>query len=111
MNLNDYQGKALRTAIYPGMGTVDGLLYVSLGLAGEAGEVANKVKKILRDDGRRITIPRRREIASELGDVLWYTAMTAHELNEWIGSISYQNIDKLAQRMEDDMLRGSGDSR
>jgi NTP pyrophosphatase (non-canonical NTP hydrolase) len=96
--LNEYQDLATRTAIYPGRQELDGLLYTALGLAGEAGEFANEVKKILRDDKGHLTSKRREELKDELGDVLWYVAQCAFELQVRMEVIGSNNIDKLKER-------------
>ena len=102
-------------AFYPGM-----LLYPALGLAGEAGEVVEKVKKLVRDDEMplderfdttQIDAEKRLEIAKELGDVLFYIAMIADDIDYTLGEIAEMNIQKLADRKERGHLRGSGDNR
>ena len=102
-------------AFYPGM-----LLYPALGLAGEAGEVVEKVKKLVRDDEmpmdenfdtREIEAEKRLEIAKELGDVLFYIAMIADDIDYTLGEIAEMNIEKLADRKNRGHLRGSGDNR
>lgn len=103
-----YQRQAAETAVYPGPGETSGLAYVSLGLVGEAGEVANKVKKILRDAD---TPERRAAVAEELGDVLWYTAMLATELGVDLGQVAALNLAKLESRALRGTLRGDGDRR
>ncbi|DAZ89906.1 MazG nucleotide pyrophosphohydrolase domain [Mycobacteroides abscessus subsp. abscessus] len=112
--LTEYQRRAAETAIYPGaddIESVDGLAYVTMGLVGEAGEIANKVKKILRDDGGVITASARLRLVFELGDVLWYLAQTATQLGIDLDSIAGMNIAKLASRSERGTLQGSGDAR
>jgi len=76
MYLDEYQKQTAVTALYPGAGrgTVDAISYSALGLTGEAGEIANKVKKIIRDDAGVLTDNKRSDIVAELGDVLWYLA-------------------------------------
>ncbi len=111
MNLNDYQAKSKSTAIYPGQGMVGGILYVSLGLSGEAGEVSNKVKKILRDDKRALTDTRRAEIINELGDTLWYIAMMATELHVTLDEVAKINVAKLVNRKANNTIHGAGDKR
>lgn len=111
MELNDYQDRAAETAIYPGGGEITGLLYTALGVANEAGEVAGKVKKLLRDDGGYMTYERREQIAKELGDVLWYVAMVAKEIGWKLDGIAYANLSKLAERQSNDTLKGDGDNR
>ncbi|MBI4185606.1 nucleoside triphosphate pyrophosphohydrolase family protein [Candidatus Berkelbacteria bacterium] len=109
MTLDDYQQRAWKTAIHPNAG--QNLVYPTLGLAGEAGEVANKVKKIMRDDGGTLTDTKRSEIQQELGDVLWYTAAIATELGLSLGTVAEENLNRLADRQARGVLRGSGDNR
>lgn len=110
MTLEDYQGEAVKTAIYPGMGTVQGLCYVGLGL-GEAGETQNKIKKVLRDDKGVLTDQKRLEIAKELGGTLWYIAMCAREIGFSLDTIGQMNIQELKSRQERGVIQGSGDNR
>jgi NTP pyrophosphatase (non-canonical NTP hydrolase) len=107
-DFNAYQRSASRTAIYP---EEHRILYPALGLAGEAGEVANKVKKLIRDgpDGRPDDW--REQISSEIGDVLWYCAALATDLNLTLGMIAAQNEKKLSARKQAGTLGGSGDTR
>ena len=90
-------------AVYP---QTSGLTYLSLGLTGEAGEVANQVKKMIRDDGGELTRRRRNKIYDELGDVLWYLAMLAEDLGESLEFIASFNIMKLQERALRDQLHG-----
>jgi NTP pyrophosphatase (non-canonical NTP hydrolase) len=106
-----YQQAAARTAIYPGQGELTGLLYTTLGLAGEAGELANKVKKVLRDQEGRLTETRRAELLTELGDVLWYAAMLARELDQPLSLVAQDNLTRLASRQARGALHGEGDNR
>jgi NTP pyrophosphatase (non-canonical NTP hydrolase) len=109
MTPNDYQTAALRTAIYPGMG--QNFIYPCLGLVGEAGEVAEKVKKIIRDGDGTLTDPDRDKIALELSDVCWYLAVLAFELDYTLEEIMQMNLDKLNSRKERGVISGSGDNR
>lgn len=117
MNLNDYQEKAARTAIYPGRGSVIGISYTALGLNGEAGEVAEKVKKILRDipqsvnDDYAIDENTKAPIVKELGDSIWYIALAAREIGVSLEQVAQINLDKLASRHSRDKISGSGDNR
>lgn len=114
MNFGEYQRGTARTAIYPGAGdacSYAGLSYVGLGLAGEGGEVAGKIKKVARDDDGIISDTARAKIADELGDVLWYAAQLATQLGVDLGSIAEANLAKLADRAERGVLQGSGDQR
>lgn len=111
MRLNDYQTKAVTTAVYP---KDKALPYLALGLSGEAAEVANKVKKILRGDYDND--PEKAEealnaITMELGDTLWYIAVLASELDADLDLIAISNLDKLAARAEANTIKGSGDDR
>jgi NTP pyrophosphatase (non-canonical NTP hydrolase) len=109
MLLSDYQRLSRRTATYPGAG--DNIVYPTLGLSGEAGEVAEKVKKMLRDDGGVMTGERLQALAGELGDVLWYVAQVATEAGLDLEAVAQANLDKLLSRQERGVLSGSGDSR
>lgn len=112
MELTDYQERSRVTAVYPR--TTDAganLLYPTLGLCGEAGEVAEKVKKMIRDDGGVLSDQRREALAGELGDVLWYVAQLATEAGLDLDAIARGNLDKLRSREERGALRGSGDER
>jgi NTP pyrophosphatase (non-canonical NTP hydrolase) len=109
MDLNNYQTSALQTAIYPNRGT--NFPYPALGLVGEAGEVADKLKKVIRDNDGVLTDPVRDAVAKELGDVLWYLAVLAYELDYDLNTIAQNNLDKLASRQERGVLSGSGDNR
>jgi NTP pyrophosphatase (non-canonical NTP hydrolase) len=106
MTLNEYQQAAMETATYDR--EKYGVVYTALGLTGEAGEVADKVKKVLRDDAGRLTDETRRALALELGDVLWYVAMTATELGLTLGDVAKMNNEKLRSRARRGRLGGSG---
>lgn len=125
--MDDYQGIATKSAIYPGQGTALGLAYVALKMNGEAGEFAEHVGKAMRDDGLMNGIyvdggavqtdgvplsPSRRELLiKEIGDVLWYLSAACNELGISLSEAALVNLDKLADRSERDALRGSGDER
>lgn len=108
MKFDKYQRRARETAVYP---TDIGLAYVALGLAGEAGEIANKVKKVYRDHGGELDTMTKAELHNELGDVLWYVAALATELDVPLEHIAQHNMDKLLDRKKRGALRGSGDNR
>ena len=108
MELNEYQEKALQTANYPNDSRI---IYPVLGLNGEAGEVAEKVKKVIRDNEGIFDFYEREKIAKELGDVLWYLAMAAYDVGYSLESIAKINVAKLKERKEKNMLHGSGDDR
>lgn len=109
MNLSRYQELSRRTAVYPDAG--ENLVYPALGLCGEAGEAAEKIKKAIRDDGGVLTGERRTALAGELGDVLWYLAQLATEAHLDLGEIARGNIEKLLSRQQRQVLHGSGDTR
>lgn len=113
MTFNTYQDSTAETAIYPdaGEGNINGIVYTTLGLSGEAGEIPNKVKKILRDSQGIITQETREAISLELGDVLWYAARLADELGFSLGDIAEANLSKLNSRKERNVITGSGDYR
>jgi NTP pyrophosphatase (non-canonical NTP hydrolase) len=114
MELQTYQFRAGQTAIYPGHHDCEsykGLAYVTLGLAGEAGEIANKVKKIARDNDGVISEQARLALKRELGDVLWYVAQLATQLGVPLDAVAWDNINKLHDRAAAGTLQGSGDNR
>lgn len=110
MNMNDYQQKARATAIYSAFGGA-GWVYPALGLAGEAGEIANKLKKVVRDDDGQVSEQTRRALKEELGDALWYISQLAHELGFKLDEVAEANVAKLASRVERGKITGSGDQR
>lgn len=109
MELDDYQKQAVSTAIYPDKG--NNITYPILGLTNEAGEVAGKLKKLIRDGGGVLTDEWREKISDELGDVLWYCAALAHELGTNFSTVAIKNLAKLKSRQERGTLSGSGDTR
>lgn len=108
MDFNEYQQKAVSTAIY---GAGNAVVYPALGLAGEAGEVAEKIKKMLRDDDGILTPERKDAIKKEIGDVLWYAAALARDCELNLDDIAKANIEKLFDRRERGVLKGDGDNR
>ena len=126
MKMNEYQRRARITAIYPKESKV---IYPALGLAGEAGEVCEKIKKIMRgdlakeiksnkqnlskwfDNAGKLQRESNARIGKELGDVLWYVANLASDLGLTLDEIATQNIDKLRDRERRDVLQGDGDDR
>ena len=104
-----YQEKACETAIFPKHRATE---YLTLGLTGEAGEIANKVKKFIRDGATKDEyLAKRIEIGYEIGDVLWYCAVLAEELEMNLGHIMEKNLEKLADRHKRGKISGSGDNR
>ena len=103
MELNEYLKQAITTKIYPAGLAIP---YVTLGLMGEAGEVAEKVKKIIRDNNGEISEEQRLNLGKEIGDVLWYVAALCDELNLDFNQVAQDNIDKLQSRKERGVLGG-----
>ncbi len=110
MNFNDYQKQAMTTALNVG-GAQQDFYYRTLGLAGEAGEIANKVKKILRDKQGHISSEDKASLASELGDALWYIQSMASFLEIDLEDIAQANLEKLFDRKKRGTIGGSGDKR
>jgi NTP pyrophosphatase (non-canonical NTP hydrolase) len=109
MNLNEYQDWAESTVIFD---SAFDIIYPALKLAGEAGEVAEKVGKFIRDEGHTDLDGKTEEaIALELGDVLWYVAVLANRIEYSLEEIAQINIDKLSDRKVRNVLKGSGDNR
>lgn len=109
MTFSEYQETSRTTAVYPDQGK--NFIYPTLGLAGEAGEVADKVKRIFRDHDGVMTPESRDMIIKELGDVLWYAAQLATELQVDFEEVAAKNIEKLRSRQQRNQLHGSGDER
>ncbi|MBU2545358.1 nucleoside triphosphate pyrophosphohydrolase family protein [Patescibacteria group bacterium] len=109
MNFEEYQKLVKKTAIYPEIGR--GYVYPTLGLVGEAGEIAEKVKKIFRDNNGVLDEERRQMLKKELGDVLWYLAQLSTELGISFDEVASYNIEKLASRQQRGTLHGDGDNR
>jgi NTP pyrophosphatase (non-canonical NTP hydrolase) len=109
MDFSDYQTKSRKTAVYPPIGHP--VIYPTLGLANEAGEVAGKVKKIFRDKAGLIGPAEREALKSELGDVLWYLAQVCTELELSLNEVAEANIEKLYSRLERGRIGGEGDNR
>jgi NTP pyrophosphatase (non-canonical NTP hydrolase) len=108
VELSEYQRRSRSTAQYP---RSEALTYPALGLAGEAGEFADHAKKVIRDDGGEVTAERREAMSKELGDVLWYVAQLASELELELEQIARANLEKLSSRQRRGVLSGSGDER
>ena len=105
----EYQARACQTAIFPKHRATE---YLTLGLTGESGEIANKVKKFIRDGAVKDEyLAKRIEIGYEIGDVLWYCAVLAEELEMNLGHIMEKNLEKLADRHKRGKISGSGDNR
>ena len=109
MQANDYQNRALETAIYPNRGA--NFVYPVLGLCGESGEIADKLKKVIRDGDGVLTDTVRDAVAMEIGDCMWYIAVLAAELDYELSEIMAMNLAKLASRQQRGVISGSGDAR
>lgn len=110
MTLDEYQQVALKTAKYTGDEFMD-LMHWILGMAGEAGEVADKAKKIIRDKKGQIDEADKQELLKEAGDVLWHVAVLADHFGVSLEEVAQQNADKLADRQKRNAIHGAGDSR
>ena len=110
-NFDEFQQESGKTAIYPGVSSLDGLRYVALGLCEESGEVAGKIKRIFRDDAGILTPSRRKQLLYELGDVLWYLQQIATELDVPLSLVAELNLHKLQERLAHGRLCGDGDIR
>jgi NTP pyrophosphatase (non-canonical NTP hydrolase) len=108
MTFTDYQSTSSATAVYP---AVNPIIYCALGLFGETGEVAEKIKKVLRDNNGEFDADTVAAIKLELGDVLWYLAQLATELGLSLDAIAKANIQKTQDRQKRGQLGGSGDNR
>lgn len=108
MKINEYQEKALATAIYR---VGNQIIYPTLGLTGEAGEVAEKVKKALRDKNGEFSDEYKLEILKEVGDVLWYCNALCRDLGYTLEECMELNIQKLESRKQRNIISGNGDNR
>lgn len=110
IGFNDYQNRASRTAKFP-KGSSEGLYYTALGLNGEAGEYAEVIKKLMRDDAGKLSAERRQKALLELGDVLWYLSQAARICNLTLQQVAEANIEKLTSRKQRGKIHGDGDNR
>lgn len=111
MDFDAYQKLASRTSTYGAKDTTYVLMYLSMGLAGESGEVIEKLKKVVRNDGGVVSIEKREDLKKELGDVLWYLSQLAKTLGLSLADVAEANIKKLADRAERGVIKSEGDSR
>ena len=109
MDFKTYQEQSRKTAVYPDKG--NNFIYPTLGLVGESGEVAEKIKKVIRDNESVIDENVKSAVMKELGDVLWYLSQLASELNLSLDEIANENLEKLSSRMERNQIHGEGDDR
>lgn len=108
MEINQYQDEASKTAVYPDIG--NNIYYPAMGLCGEAGEVIEKCKKLMRGD-YELSSDVKQAIALEVSDCLWYIAILSKELGYTLEQIGTMNIEKLRSRQERNKIKGSGDNR
>ena len=109
MDFKTYQIKARLTAQYPNLGSNN--IYPTLGLVGEAGEVAEKVKKVIRDKKGIFDQASKNAIKKELGDVLWYLSNLCNEFDFSFEEVALENLEKLKNRANNGKISGSGDDR
>ncbi len=109
MTFAEYQKKSRKTALYPNVG--NNFIYPTLGLTGEAGEVSDKIKKIIRDKENIIDKETKLELKKELGDVLWYISQLSTELGLELEDVAQNNLDKLFKRLDKNTIKGEGDDR
>ncbi len=110
MKFDEYQKRALSTVLTTDDKFKD-LLHWVLGINGESGEIAEKIKKIIRDKGGKVSAEDKQELAKEIGDVLWYLAVLAEDLGVSLDDIAVANLEKLQSRKQRGVLGGSGDNR
>ena len=110
MEFNEYQERCMKTAIYPEL-LGNNVVYPVLALCGESGEVAEKLKKILRDKAGKISDDDKVELKKELGDVLWYLAAISKELDIRLDEVAQANIAKVESRKQRNTTHGNGDNR
>lgn len=111
MTLNEYQNHALETAVFQGRGDFTGLMYLGLGMGGEAGEVTDNIKKAWRDDCGELTKERIHAIKAELGDLQWYIAVMAADIGMTLEEVARYNVEKLRSRKRRGVICGEGDNR
>lgn len=113
MDFTTYQQESRKNAVYPDIG--NNFIFPTLGLVGEAGEIAEKVKKLIRDKNTTtpdmVSVEDKAEIAKELGDVLWYVSQVATEFGIELDAIAAINLEKIRSRRERDKVKGGGDNR
>lgn len=111
MDFDEYQKRASETATFGGKQKEHQLMYVTLGIAGEAGEIAEKIKKIMRNDDGVVSDEKRDDIKKEIGDVLWYLSQLARILDIPFSEVADANLAKLADRAARGVIKSTGDSR
>ncbi len=111
MDFNEYQKQASQTATFEGKQEEFKLMYLALGIAGEAGEIAEKIKKIIRNDNGVVSDEKRDSLKQEIGDVLWYLSQLARVLDIPFADAAQANIKKILDRQARGVLKSTGDTR
>jgi NTP pyrophosphatase (non-canonical NTP hydrolase) len=111
MTFNEYQQVANKTALHKEQYAADYFIYLTLAVNGEAGELAEKVKKIWREKNKQVSPEDREEIKKEMGDVLWYLGQLSETLGFTLEDVAQTNLQKVSSRLERGALYGSGDNR
>lgn len=115
MQFKDYQKQSIKTDLFTKPTEINllsvGFLEKILGIAGESGELTDKIKKILRDKNGEVSIEDKDDITKELGDILWYVSAVSYYLDIPLEHVAQANIDKLSNRKERGVLKGEGDNR
>lgn len=111
MNLNEYQQFTINSAFFTENKNIDFLSYLTIGISGESGELANKVKKIYRDKRGIVDNEDKEHLALELGDIIWYISVLAKKLGFTIDELLQMNVDKINRRIKNKTQEGSGDER
>ena len=113
MTFDEYQKQAIKTDVYGGKGDFLSIAFINkvLGLVGETGEVAEKIKKLQRNNDGKLTEEDRQAILKELGDALWYLSAITHYLGASFDELAQNNIAKLSDRKTRGVIKSAGDSR
>lgn len=111
MQFDEYQQTSLGTWNPPPRDHIMDIMYLTLGVVGEAGEVAEKVKKILRNDDGNFSKEKLEELKKEIGDVIWYLSTLSYELGFSFNDVAQTNINKLADRISRNVINSEGDNR
>ncbi len=111
MDFDEYQKRAAKTATFEGKDPTYVNMYLSLGVAGEAGELIEKVKKVVRNDGGVVSDEKREAIKHEIGDVLWYLSQLSRSLGIGFGDAAESNLKKLGDRQARGVIKSEGDTR
>lgn len=111
MEFDEYQKLASRTATFTGKQEEHQLMYLTLGIAGESGEIAEKIKKIIRNDNGVVSVEKREALKQEIGDVLWYLSQLSRVLGYRFSECAEANVKKLEDRAARGVIKSTGDTR